>query len=253
MARPFWGSERINFLDNIFLSIIIPAYNEEKRLPGTLDQIDRFLQQQVFLAEVLVVENGSQDRTFEIAQAFSQQHPAFRAIHVDRRGKGLAIQCGMLEAHGAYRFMCDADLSMPAGEISRFVPPQLEAFDVAIASREAPGAVRYNEPAFRHVGGRLVNTMIRRLALPELHDTQCGFKSFRAAVAEDLFNHQTMPGWSFDVEVLYVACKRNYRVIEVPIPWYYSSESKVNPVKDTIQMTRDILRIRKNEKEGMYR
>ena len=158
----------------------------------------------------------------------------------------------MLEAVGAYRFMCDADLSMPVNEIARFIPPNLDNFDIAIASREAPGAVRYNEPAFRHLGGRLINTMIRWLALPGLQDTQCGFKCFRAAVAEDIFTYQTMTGWSFDVEVLYIARKRNYQVVEIPIPWYYSSDSKVNAIMDALQMGRDILQIRRNEKMGLY-
>ena len=239
-------------MKDILLSIIIPAYNEEKRLPGAMEKISQFLYEQNFPAEVLIVENGSQDRTFEIAEAFARQHPAFRAIHETRRGKGLAIQRGMLEAVGAYRFMCDADLSMPVNEIARFIPPNLDNFDIAIASREAPGAVRYNEPAFRHLGGRLINTMIRWLALPGLQDTQCGFKCFRAAVAEDIFTYQTMTGWSFDVEVLYIARKRNYQVVEIPIPWYYSSDSKVNAIMDALQMGRDILQIRRNEKMGLY-
>lgn len=239
-------------MKDILLSIIIPAYNEEKRLPGALEQILQLLQEQDYPAEVLVVENGSQDRTFEIAAAFADWHPAFRAIHETRRGKGLAIQRGMLEAVGAYRFMCDADLSMPVGEIARFIPPNLDNFDIAIASREAPGAVRYNEPAVRHLGGRLINTMIRWLALPGLQDTQCGFKCFRAAVAEDLFKRQTMAGWSFDVEILYIARKRNYQVVEVPIPWYYSSDSKINALQDTLKMGKDILQIRRNDKNGLY-
>lgn len=239
-------------MKDILLSIIIPAYNEEKRLPTAMEKISQFLHEQDYPAEVLIVENGSQDRTFEIAASFARQHPVFRAIHETRRGKGLAIQHGMLEAQGAYRFMCDADLSMPVNEIARFIPPNLDNFDIAIASREAPGAVRYNEPTFRHLGGRLINTMIRWLALPGLQDTQCGFKCFRAAVADDIFKYQTMPGWSFDVEVLYIARKRNYQVVEIPIPWYYSSDSKVNAVMDALQMGKDILQIRRNEKMGLY-
>jgi glycosyltransferase involved in cell wall biosynthesis len=240
-------------LENIFLSIIVPAYNEENRLPGTLEQLDRFLQQKSYPAEVLIVENGSQDRTFELAQAFAKQHPQFRALHETGRGKGLAVQRGMLEAQGAYRFMCDADLSMPVSEIDRFLPPQLADCDVAIASREAPGAVRYNEPFYRHIGGRLINTVIRTLALPELQDTQCGFKCFRAEIAEDLFTYQTLPGWSFDIEILYLARVRGYQIIEIPIPWFFNPDSKLNAVEDALQMGRDILKIRKNEKQGLYR
>lgn len=234
------------------LSIIIPAYNEENRLPNTLEKLDWFIEQQPYPAEVIVVENGSQDRTFEIAQAFAGQHHAFRVVSETKRGKGLAIQRGMLEARGAYRFMCDADLSMPVSEISRFLPPILTDFDVAIASREAPGAVRYNEPPYRHLGGRAINTMIRTLALPGLQDTQCGFKCFRAEIAEELFKRQTLPGWSFDIEILYIARLKEYRIVEIPIPWYFNPDSKLNAFKDAVQMGKDILLIRDNERRGLY-
>jgi dolichyl-phosphate beta-glucosyltransferase len=148
--------------------------------------------------------------------------------------------------------MCDADLSMPPGEINRFLPPVLTDFDVAIASREKTGAVRYDEPAYRHVGGRLINTMIRALVLPGLHDTQCGFKCFRAEIAEDLFLHQTMTDWSFDIELLYIAMMRGYRIVEIPIPWYFNPESKLNVVRDAFKMTLEVLEIRRNARRGYY-
>jgi len=235
-----------------FLSIIIPAYNEERRLPDTLEKIERFLQQQNYLAEVLVVENGSQDRTLEIAQDFANKVDHFYALHEPERGKGRAVKRGMLTARGEYRFMCDADLSMPIEEVNRFLPPALADFDLAIGSREARGAVRYNEPFYRHFGGRMINLMIRLLALPGLQDTQCGFKCFRAPIAEDLFSHLTLPGWSFDVEVLYLARRRGYRLVEVPIPWYFNPESKLNLLRDTVQMGMDLLAIRRNVWRGVY-
>ncbi len=236
-----------------FLSIIIPAYNEEHRLPGSLEEIQRFVSAQPYPSEVLIVENGSSDRTYEIAQAFSQEHPVFRALKETGRGKGLAVRRGMLESAGKYRFMCDADLSMPIAELNRFLPPILQDFDIAIGSREAPGAVRYNEPAYRHVGGRGVNIMIRWLALPGLHDTQCGFKCFRAEVAQDLFQFQTLTGWSFDIELLFIARMRHYRIVELPIPWYFNPESKVQAIRDALKMGMDILKIRKNALSGRYR
>lgn len=235
-----------------FLSIIIPAYNEERRLPDTLEKIEQFLQQQNYLAEVLVVENGSQDRTLEIAQGFAERVENFYAIHEPERGKGRAVKRGMLTARGAYRFMCDADLSMPIEEVNRFLPPILTDFDIAIGSREARGAVRYHEPFYRHFGGRMINLMIRLLALPGLHDTQCGFKCFRAPVAEDLFSHLTLPGWSFDIEALYLARRRGYRLVEVPIPWYFNPESKLNLLQDAFQMGLDLLTIRCNAWRGVY-
>lgn len=235
-----------------FLSIVIPAYNEENRLPHTLEQLFSFLDSQSYSYEVLVVENGSTDRTFQAAQDYAAVYPFLRLLKNEQRGKGLAVQRGILEARGDYRFMCDADFSMPIPEINRFLPPALEGFDVAIASREAPGAVRYNEPFYRHFVGRGFNILIRLLALPELHDTQCGFKCFRAQVAETLFRCQTLSGWSFDVEVLFIARLRGYRVVELPIPWYFNPDSKIRVVKDSIQMGLDLLKIRMNALQGAY-
>jgi dolichyl-phosphate beta-glucosyltransferase len=236
-----------------YLSIIIPAYNEESRIPVTLAQINDFVQRQTFESEVIVVENGSTDRTYEIAQAFSLNTPCFETIHVDQRGKGLAVKHGMFHARGAYRFMCDADLSMPVEEILRFLPPEKHDFDIAIASREATGAHRYNEPVYRHLGGRLINLIIRVLALPGLHDTQCGFKCFRAEIAEDLFSGLTFFGWSFDVEILYIARLRGYRIVEIPISWYFNPYSKLSLIHDSIRMGLDIWKIRRKGRQGEYR
>ena len=235
-----------------FLSIVIPAYNEESRLPNTLEQIDAFLERQAYTAEVLVVENGSQDRTFEVAQAFARGHPRVSALQEKGRGKGLAVRRGILQAQGEYRFMCDADLSMPVDEINRFMPPALPGADIVIGSREAPGAVRYNEPQYRHWGGRAVNTMIRLLILPGLNDTQCGFKCFRAPVAEELFRLQTLSGWAFDVELLYLARQRGYSIVELPIHWYFNPESKLNVFQDALKMGMDILTIHWNKLRGVY-
>ena len=233
-------------MGNPFLSLIIPAFNEEHRLPSTLEQVVNFSQNQAYEVEILVIENGSQDRTYAIAQEYALHHPIVRVLQEKERGKGLAVKRGMLAATGEFRFMADADFSMPITEINRFLPPALTSFDIAIASREATGSVRYNEPPYRHLVGRVFNTMIRLLALPGLEDTQCGFKCWRAPVAEAIFPCLTVQGWSFDVEVLYIARQHGYKIIEVPIPWYFNSDSKVRVVPDSFKMALDLLRIRKN-------
>lgn len=236
---------------SIYLSVIIPAHNEESRLPGTLEQVSRFLEKQAFESEVIVVENGSTDQTFEVARQFAGQH-ANCIVLQSEKGKGAAVRRGMLEARGAYRFMCDADLSMPVEEIAKFIPPQLEDADIAIASREARGAVRYDEPPYRHFGGRGINYIIQLLILPGLNDTQCGFKCLRAEVAEELFKRQTLNGWSFDIELLYLARRRRYRLREIPIHWYYHPETKVSAVRDALRMIGDIFRIHANAVRGRY-
>jgi glycosyltransferase involved in cell wall biosynthesis len=235
-----------------FLTIIIPAFNEEHRLPLAMEQSIQFLEKQDYDYELVVVENGSQDKTYQIAKEYAARYPQIRVIKETTPGKGLAVKRGMLESQGEYRFMCDVDFSMPIIEINKFLPPELVDFDIAIASREAPGAVRYYEPLYRHLGGRMINLMIRLLALPGLDDTQCGFKCFRGPVAEVLFSHQTMTGWSFDVEILMIASRFGYHIVEIPISWYFSTESKVNPFINTLQFARDLWKLRRNAQRGLY-
>ena len=235
-----------------FLSLIIPAHNEEIRLPGTLQDIDQFLSKQAYSSEVVVVENGSLDRTLEIARSFEARLSYLRVFHEDQSGKGRAVQRGMLEARGEYRFFCDVDFSMPIREINRFIPPALQDVDVAIGSREAPGAVRYNEPAYRHLAGRVFNSLVRLAALPGLQDTQCGFKCFRGPLAVEIFKRQTMMGWSFDVEVLFIAQHWGYKIVEVPIPWYYKTQSHIRMFHDSWRMALDILAIRRRARQGQY-
>lgn len=236
-----------------FVSIVIPAYNEEARLPHSLELIAAFAQAQPYSVEVVVVDNNSSDGTRAIVETFAAQAPYVRVLFEGAQGKGAAVRTGMLAARGAYRFICDADLSMPIDEVGRFLPPTLSDFDVAIGSREAPGAIRYDEPWHRHVMGRVFNTIVRLFAVHGFQDTQAGFKMFRAEAAEALFPLQTLDGWSFDVEVLFIAQQRGYRIVEIPIPWYYKSNTRIHPLRDSIDMFTDVLRIRWNALRGRYR
>jgi glycosyltransferase involved in cell wall biosynthesis len=187
-----------------------------------------------------------------MALGFVSYYPGLKVLQETERGKGNAVRRGILEASGEYRFICDADLSMPIEEVDKFLPPMLDDFDLAIASREAPGAVRYNEPTYRHWGGRAINLAIRILILPGLNDTQCGFKCFRAEVAEDLFHQQTLTGWSFDIELLYLARRKKLRIKEIPIQWYFDADSKVNALRDALRMIGDIFRIHFQALRGRY-
>lgn len=234
------------------LSLIIPAYNEGQRLPQTLPQVISFVVAQSYPAEVLVVNNNSQDQTRAIAQEFADELPFLFVLDEPTQGKGAAVRTGMTAAKGEYLFMADADLSMPIEEVSKFMPPVLDGYDVAIASREIKGAVRYNEPVYRHLMGRVFNFIVKVLAVPGFQDTQCGFKCFRRQVALDILDSQTIDGWAFDVELLFIAQKRGYRIVEVPVNWYYRANSRINPIRDAIEMVREVVRIRLNGWRGRY-
>ena len=202
---------------------------------------------------MLVVDDGSTDATVAVVESFAAQHPYISVLKNPHRGKGYAIKSGMLAARGDYRFMCDADLSMPIEELARFLPPQCEGYDIAIGSREGGGAHRYNEPFHRHLMGRVFNAMVQLLTVRGLSDTQCGFKCFRAGAAEALFPLQRTDGWSFDVEVLFLAQRRGLRIAEVPISWHYKKESRVNPLRDTFNMFVETMSIRWNYWTGKYK
>jgi dolichyl-phosphate beta-glucosyltransferase len=234
------------------LSVIIPAHNEERRLPPTLAAVNAYLDRQAYDSEIVVVENGSQDLTAVVTEAFAAAHPRVRLLREHGRGKGLAVRRGMLDSQGDFRFICDADLSMPIDELAKFLPPAFTNCDVAIGSREVAGSRRFNEPPYRHIQGRVFSNLVKLFALPGFEDTQCGFKCFTAAAALDVFSVQVFNGMSFDVEALYIAVQRGYCVREIPIDWYYRAESRVNPIADPLRMLRDILRIRRNWRAGLY-
>ena len=234
-----------------FLSLVIPAFNEERRIATTLDGVVRYLSGQPYTWEVLVVDDGSSDGTAALAAHRTEGEERVRVEMVPHGGKGWAVKHGMLAATGEYRFMCDADLSMPIEQLGSFLDRMAEGYDIVIGSRQKAGARRFGEPTRRHVMGRVFNWSVRVLAVGGFDDTQCGFKCFRGEVAEELFRLQRTKGWGFDVEILHMAVSRGFRVLEMPIDWYYHSGSKVRPYADSFLMLRDTVLLRlRTRREG---
>ncbi len=246
----------------IFLSIVIPAYNEAKRLPRTLEQIHTYLQEAVHrwqvgreAIEVIVVDDGSTDGTSELAKTFADRLPNLTVLrHLPNRGKGYAVRRGMLAAKGQFRLFSDADLSTPIDELDKLLPFLLSGeADVSIASRGLPQSqLLVRQPWHREMLGRLFNLVVQALATPGIWDTQCGFKLFRGEVAERVFALQTLDGFAFDVEVLYLAGKFGYRIVEVPVRWLNDPNTKVQALRHGFQMLRDLLIVRLNDLRGCY-
>jgi dolichyl-phosphate beta-glucosyltransferase len=236
----------------IDLSVIVPAYNEAARLGASLAELREFLAGEAWAWEVRVVDDGSTDGTGDVVVAAAGKEPRIVLQREPHRGKGGAVRAGLLAARGRYRFICDADLSMPVHELPRFLPPALGGADVAIGTREGAGARRIGEPLTRHLAGRVFNTLVRWLLLPGIQDTQCGFKMFTAEAVEAIFPHVRIDGWAFDLEALVIARRRGLYIREVPIEWHYRDASQVRMLRDGVGMFRELLRIRARARRGAY-
>ena len=235
-----------------FLSVVIPAYNEENRIQRTLERITQYLSTREYLWEVLVSDDGSTDGTSRLVEEAAQLNPNVKLVRLAHRGKGWAVKNGILAASGEYRLFCDADLSVPIEQVERLLPPTLEGVDVAVGSREQPESLRIGEPGMRRLMGRLYNCLVRALALPGLSDTQCGFKCFRAEIVPSLFQRQYLDGFTFDTELLFLARKMGLTIKEIGVEWYYGDGSKVRPIKDSLAMTRDLFKIRRLHFRASY-
>jgi dolichyl-phosphate beta-glucosyltransferase len=234
------------------LSIIIPAYNEARRLPESLRQLRAWLNTQSYSSEVIVVDDGSTDDTVHVVRAAMKDWPALSLHCVAHAGKGSAVRAGVGVAHGELVSFADADFSMPVHELERLAAVAKEIDGIAIASREAPGAHRYGEPWYRHAMGRIFNRLVQFLVLPGIQDTQCGFKCMPREIAQTLSAQQTISGWGFDVELLAIARRYRFAMSEVPIPWYYMDNSRVRLGRDTWNMLREVLTIRSRMRKGAY-
>ncbi|MBV9278992.1 MAG: glycosyltransferase family 2 protein [Chloroflexi bacterium] len=235
-----------------YLSIVIPAYNEERRLPATLQRLHAYLCQRPYTWEIHVVSNGCTDDTDGVVRRAQARIPNLHLTSVRERGKGLACKDGALRSRGQVIFLCDADLSMPPEELAGFIA-MLDSADVVVGSREAPGAHRYREPWVRHLMGRGFNWLVRLLLVPGIRDTQCGFKAFRRAAARELFGKQAVVGWGFDVELLFLARKRGCAVRELPIDWYFDADTRVRPGVDSLRMVGEVILVRLADALGVYR
>lgn len=230
---------------DVYLTVLIPAYNEEKRIGPTIERIISFLETKKYSWEILVVDDGSKDRTIEVAKEAGKN----KAIRVEKNpqnmGKGATIKNGMLSAKGKYRLFSDADLSTPIEELDKLLPYVEKEFGAAIGSRAlAESKLEVRQPFYREMMGRTFNLFVRALVIGNIKDTQCGFKLFKDEVAEKVFRAQKLQGFSFDVEILFLTKKFGYKIKEVPVRWIDSPASKVSPIKDSVKMFLDLIKIR---------
>jgi len=242
-------------MKDCFLSVIIPAYNEEKRLLPTLERVCEYLSTKDFPYEVVVVDDGSTDNTLQITKSIANKNNHINILSNERNsGKGYSVRRGMLSARGEYVFFTDADLSTPIEEIEKCLPYLVNGYDVVIGSRSMPGAdIIVHQPWYREKMGKIFNFMVNVVLLRGIVDTQCGFKGFKRDVAKKVFSRCRIDGFSFDVEALYLSRKFDYKIKELPIRWENSTLSKVSPVKHSIQMFKDLLGIKMKDLQGYYK
>ena len=228
-----------------FLSVVIPAYNEEKRLPESLAAALEFLKNQSYTSEIIVSDDGSQDRTVAIAEEQLAGFPHQILVTPQNRGKGHAVRQGMLAAKGDYVLFTDADFSTPIGEATKFLAHLEKDQDVVIGSRALPDSqIEIHQNFLRETMGKVFNCLAQAWAFKGVHDSQCGFKAFRREAAHKLFNLQKLDGFSFDVEIVYLTQKLGYRLLELPVIWRNSAQSRVQVFRDPLMMFWDVLRIR---------
>lgn len=237
-----------------FVSIVIPAYNEEKRLGATLTRVHEWLRKHFERFEVIVVDDGSSDATTGIVEAFAASAPQVRLIRIrENSGKGCAVRTGMLSAEGENLVFTDADLSTPIEEVDKALDLLRQGFDVVIGSRALPGSdVQVRQNVVRETMGRIFNIFVRVLVGLPFGDTQCGFKCYTRKAAREIFSRAVVKGFAFDVETLALAGRLGFRAIDMPVRWINSPESKVKMFSSAVQMIWELLSIRLNLVRGRY-
>ncbi len=246
------------------ISIVIPAYNEQVRLPDTLHRVERYLQETDWVFhEILVVDDGSTDGTFDAAATFAAANPNIRVLrNPGNRGKGFSVRHGMLEARGEWRLFSDADLSTPVEELEKLwravghgnnAQDNAQGNEIAIGSRALDRSlIGVHQPGYRETMGRVFNAVMRAATGLPISDTQCGFKLFRGDIAQEVFSRQRLERFGFDAEVLYIASRRHYRIAEVPVRWNHVEGSKVGMLTG-LHAFGELLEIRLNNLRGKYR
>ena len=248
----------------LYLSIVIPAYNEEQNIRQSLAKVFEFLNTKDYPFEVIVVDDGSTDKTVEIIEEFFGERTELKLIKNPHKGKGFTVRTGVLAAKGEYVLFADADLATPIEEADRLLMWLKDHdFSVAIASREGFGAQRVKEPYYRHLMGRGFNFLVQLLVLSGIEDSQCGFKMFTREAAREIFSRLYIYGervqkinraylGAFDVEVLFLARKLGYKIKEVPVTWRYVKTQRLDPLRDSIRMFWDIVGVRVGDLRGVY-
>lgn len=246
------------------LSLVIPAYNEARRIQQTLQTAIASLDDLNLASEIIVVDDGSSDETLAIANAAALANPSIHVLSLVHRGKALAVRAGMLAARGDLILFSDADLAVPLRYIRDFVDASERGADIVIASREGALATRIGEPGYRHVMGRIFNRFVQLLLLPGIEDSQCGFKLFRRSAAQQILNRIRLYGDSdtevtgarvtaFDVEILVIARRLGFSIEVLPVEWTYGEHSKVNPLRDSLLNLRDLAAVKWHDFRGAYR
>ena len=236
------------------ISIIIPAYNEEKRLGRTLEHVLACVREQHWNAEVLVVDDGSTDRTVDVVQQWTGAFPELFLIeNGGNRGRGYSVRNGLLQASGEIVMFTDADLSSPIEEAERLFETIANGADVAIGSRWLDRQKQTkHQPLYRRFFGRCYNWLTRTVMGLPYKDTQCGFKAFRREAAQAIFRLQTIERWGFDPEILFIAQKLGFRIVEVPVTWGHDERSRISYLRDGTHMLREMVEIRSNSLRGQY-
>lgn len=247
---------------NTELSIVIPAYNEVDNFQsGALDKVNQYVRNQAYGIEVIVVDDGSKDQTAELIQDWIEDKSNWTLIRSPHKGKAFAVKTGVMKAVGKYILFTDFDQATPLSEIEKLLPFIQKGYEIVIGSREVKGSKREKEPFYRHLMGRVWNLLVQSIAIPGIRDTQCGFKLFKGETAKELFKDlrvyrdgeesQAYTG-AFDVELLYLAQKRKLQIAEVPVHWKHVSTTRVNPLRDSLRMFWDLVRIRLADLQGKY-